>query len=90
MCMVTVTRLDGSVVVLNAEFIESIEAVPDTVITLVNHRKVVVREPAEVVVERVLAYQRAVRGPEQVTMGTGTGDVSPAVERAADLVPQER
>lgn len=90
MCMVTVTRLDGSVVVLNAELIESIEAVPDTVITLVNQRKVVVREPAEVVVERVLAYQRAVRGPERVTIGAGTGDASSADALTTDPAPQER
>ncbi|WP_294083871.1 flagellar FlbD family protein [Sphaerobacter sp.] len=88
--MVTVTRLDGSVVVLNADLIESIEAVPDTVITLVNHRKVVVREPAEVVVERVLAYQRAVRGPERVKTGVGTEDAPAADEPTADPAPQER
>ncbi len=61
--MVTVTRLDGTELVLNAELIESIEAVPDTVIALTTHKKVVVREPIEVVVERVIAYQRAVRSP---------------------------
>lgn len=83
--MVTVTRLDGSVIVLNADLIESIETVPDTVITLVSHRKVVVREPAALVVERVLAYQRAVRGPDPLPVSTGsaTDDCGGAASLAA-------
>ncbi|MDI3340338.1 MAG: flagellar FlbD family protein [Sphaerobacter sp.] len=86
--MVTVTRLDGTVVVLNAELIESIEAVPDTVITLVNHRKVVVRESPAVVVERVLAYQRAVRQPDPAAPGVA-GDGTGAA-RADDPASEER
>ena len=34
--MLTVTRLDGSPIVVNADLIESIEAIPDTMITRVN------------------------------------------------------
>lgn len=59
--MVTVTRLDGSAIVLNADLIESLESVPDTVVTLTTHKKVVVREPVPVIIERVIAYQRSVR-----------------------------
>jgi flagellar protein FlbD len=61
--MVTVTRLDGSTIVVNAELIESIEAVPDTIITLTTQKKVTVKEPMMEVVERVIRYQRKVRVP---------------------------
>lgn len=75
--MVTLTRLDGSTVVLNADLIETIEAVPDTVVTLTNHKKIVVREAVPAVVERVVAYQRAVHCAEVRDLG------------AALTVPQE-
>jgi flagellar protein FlbD len=61
--MITVTRLDGVSIVLNAELIETIEAVPDTIITLVNDKKVTVEEAVGVIVERVLDYQRTIRMP---------------------------
>lgn len=61
--MVTVTRLDGHVVILNADLIETIEEVPDTVISLINHKRVIVREPVSLIIERIIAYQRAVRTP---------------------------
>ncbi len=38
-----------------------IEEFPDTHITLVNEKKVVVREPASEVVERIIQYQRSKR-----------------------------
>jgi flagellar protein FlbD len=62
-CMVTVTRLDGVTIVLNAELIETIESVPDTIITLINDKKVVVEESVAQVVESVLNYQRTIRMP---------------------------
>ena len=34
---------------------------PDTVITLVNHEKLVVKEPVDEVVKRVMQYSREVR-----------------------------
>jgi flagellar protein FlbD len=61
--MVTVTRLDGVTIVLNAELIESIESVPDTIITLINDKKVVVEESVAQVVESVMEYHRRIRMP---------------------------
>lgn len=70
--MVTVTRLDGSVIILNGDLIETIEAVPETVVTLTTHKKVVVREAVSEVVARAIAYQRAVRcgGTTQTSVQT--------------------
>jgi len=45
--------------VLNAEIIEMIEQTPDTVITLINDKKLIVDEPMDEVVRRVMAYRRA-------------------------------
>lgn len=59
--MIRVTRLNGKEFVVNAELIQFVEETPDTVITLVNHEKLVVREKADEVVKRALEYQRSVR-----------------------------
>ncbi|HDS30875.1 MAG TPA: flagellar protein FlbD [Firmicutes bacterium] len=56
--MVTLTRLNGSTIVVNAEMIETLEATPDTVITLTNGKKMVVSESTDEVVERIIAYSR--------------------------------
>ncbi len=60
--MITVTRLDERVVVLNADLIKMLEATPDTIITLVNGDMVIVRETVDEVVRRAIDYQRQVRG----------------------------
>ncbi len=59
--MIRVTRLNGKEFVLNAELIQYIEETPDTVITLVNHEKIVVKEKVSEVIRRVTDYQREIR-----------------------------
>lgn len=58
--MIQVTRLDGSAFYVNADFIQSVESRPDTHIVLINGHSYIVREPEQQVVERVIAYRRAV------------------------------
>lgn len=66
--MIRVTRLNGVEVVVNAGAIESLEATPDTVVRLVNGRRLAVRETVDEVIEKVIAYQREVRqGPRQAS-----------------------
>jgi len=60
--MITVTRLDERVVVLNADMIKMLEATPDTIVTLINGDTVVVRESVDEIVRRAIDYQRQVRG----------------------------
>lgn len=60
--MITITRLDKRVVVLNADLIKTLEATPDTIVTLINGDTIVVRESVEEVVQRTIEYQRLVRG----------------------------
>jgi flagellar protein FlbD len=59
--VILLSRLNGIPFYLNAELIQVIEATPDTVITLISHEKMVVKEPAELVINRMIEYQRQVR-----------------------------
>jgi flagellar protein FlbD len=61
--MIKVSRLDGSELVVNAELIETIETTPDTVLTLTTEKKLIVREPLDEVMARVLAYRQRVNQP---------------------------
>jgi len=55
--MIELTRLNGSTMVLNSDLIKTAEASPDTMLTLINGEKLIVREEMDEVVERVLAYR---------------------------------
>lgn len=61
--MITVTRLDGTELVVNAELIELVEAKPDTHLTLVDGRNLIVQESPTEIVSLVIAYRRAAYGP---------------------------
>lgn len=56
--MVELTRLNGSILVVNAEMIETLEATPDTIVTLVNGKKMIVKESTEEVIDRIVTYKR--------------------------------
>jgi flagellar protein FlbD len=58
--MISLTRLNHTSLVLNADLIEWIEVTPDTVISLTTGQKLVVLETPEEVVARVLEYRRAI------------------------------
>lgn len=58
--MIEVTGLDNKEFVLNAEHIEKIEEVPETVITLVNNKKYLVLETADEVVRKVIQYKNKI------------------------------
>ena len=55
--MIQLTRLNGIPIVLNSDLIKTAESSPDTMITLINGEKLIVREPCEDVTERVLEYR---------------------------------
>lgn len=60
--MVQLTRLNRETFLLNSDLIEQVDVTPDTVITLTNNHKFLVRESAEEVVRRVLDFRRSVSG----------------------------
>jgi flagellar protein FlbD len=55
--MIELTRLNGNPILLNSDLIKVAEASPDTMLTLINGEKVIVREELNDVLERVLAYR---------------------------------
>jgi flagellar protein FlbD len=55
--VILVHRLRGEPFYVNADLIESIEATPDTVLTLVDGRRILVEEAPEQVVRRFTAFR---------------------------------
>lgn len=55
--MIELTRLNGSPILLNSDLIKTAEASPDTMLTLINGEKMIVREEPAEVVERILVYR---------------------------------
>lgn len=58
--MITVTRLNGPAFALNPDLIERVEGTPDTVITLVDGTKYVVRESVDELIQSVRESKAAV------------------------------
>jgi flagellar protein FlbD len=55
--MIELTRLNGTPMVINSDLIKTAESSPDTMLTLINGEKLIVREDTAAVVEKVLAYR---------------------------------
>lgn len=55
--MITLTRLSGSVFVLNADLIERIDATPDSVVTLIDGKKYVVAESLAEIIDEIRIYR---------------------------------
>ncbi len=58
--MIQLTRLNNSSLLVNSDLIKFVEQAPDTVITLLNGEKILVRESADGVLERIVQFRRAV------------------------------
>lgn len=58
--MIKLEKLNGTLVVLNAELIESVEAGPDTVINLATGNRFLVRNSVDDVIAKVVEYKKKV------------------------------
>jgi len=58
--VITLHKLNGALVTINAELIETIESAPDTVISLSTGNRYVVKEPVPDVIARIVEYRRQV------------------------------
>jgi len=65
-------RLDGSAFYLNPEHIEIIEVTPDTVITLTNGHRYVVRESVDEIIDSIVEFKRRTF-PERVVSDSNMG-----------------
>ena len=58
--MIDVTGMNNKEFVLNADHIEKIEEVPETIINLTNGKKYIVLESVDEVVEEVIKYKNRI------------------------------
>lgn len=70
MIKLTRFRTSGGEFVVNADLIETVEATPDTVITLTTGHKLIVQETVDQVVRLVVSFKRACHTP----LGSGESD----------------
>ena len=69
--MIYLTRLNGKIFYINAELIQLVEATPDTVVTLTNDAKYIVKESPEAVIDKIVHYRRRLYNPRFVSEDTG-------------------
>ena len=83
--MITLTRLSGSVFLLNPDLIERVDSTPDTIVTLVNGTKYVVSESMTQVVDAIIAFRA-----EVVSLGALLEAVNPHLTRNLTEIPEPR
>jgi len=81
--VIRLTRLNSHALTVNSDLIKFIENAPDTVLTLTNGEKIVVRESSEDVVQKIIAFRRA------VLAGSLTANVDPNSALSAMKRPEE-
>ena len=63
MTVIYITQRNGSKLYINPELIQTMEATPDTVITLLSNKKLIVKETPQEVAERFIEYRRKTLAP---------------------------
>jgi len=58
--MIELTGLNKEEFILNAEIIEKIETMPETLITLTNGKRYIVLESTDEVIQKILRYKRKI------------------------------
>lgn len=61
--MIVLTRPNGTNFYINPELIQTVEKTPDTVITLVNNKKLIVKDSPQEIAERFIEYRRKTLAP---------------------------
>lgn len=56
--MVKITRLNGTILVINSDLIEFLESTPDTIVTLTTGRKVIAKESVDELIDKVVEYKK--------------------------------
>jgi len=79
--MITLTRLSGSMFALNSDLIERVDSTPDSVVTLVDGTKYVVRESLAEIVAAVRDYRGQV-------VATGARLTETGEEQPTDHAPR--
>jgi flagellar protein FlbD len=61
--VIFVTRTNGSIIYINPELIQTVESTPDTIITLVSNKKMIVKDTPREIAERFIEYRRRTLAP---------------------------
>lgn len=88
--VILVHRLRGEPMFINEDLIESIEATPDTVLTLVDGRKIVVADLPQQVVDRARIYRASVLAATEELRTRQSGEVLPFPSGDADAGTKAR
>lgn len=56
--MIELTKMNNTDIILNSDLIETVEQRPDTTITLVNGKILIIKDSVEDVVTKVIAYKQ--------------------------------
>lgn len=75
--MILVHRLRGEPMFLNDDLIETIEATPDTVVTLVDGKKLILADTPEELVERARLYRASILDAVEELRMARQGEVVP-------------
>jgi flagellar protein FlbD len=62
--MISLRRLNNEPIMVNPDLIESLEATPDTVVTMTNGNKLLVRDSMDEVREKIVEFKRRIYGPD--------------------------
>lgn len=74
--MISLTRLNGKPIVINALLIEIVEETPDTMITLTTGRKITVLEPSAEIIRLVQNYMKDIGSVRAAIMSKDTEEGS--------------
>lgn len=58
--MIKITGLDNKEFIINSEHIEKLEQIPESVITLTNGHKYLVKESNDEIIRKVIEYKRKI------------------------------
>lgn len=61
--VIFLTRTNGTKFYVNPELIQTVEETPDTIITLINNKKIIVKDTSQEIAERFIEYRRKTLAP---------------------------
>ena len=64
--MIALRRLNNQPIMVNPDLIESLEATPDTVVTLTSGNKLIVRDTMDEIRDRIVEFKRRIHGPDSL------------------------
>lgn len=62
--LISITKLNDREMIINCDLIESMEATPDTTITLTTGRKVIAKESIDDIINEIIQYKRKLYQPQ--------------------------